>query len=42
MVLQWFDAPGVGDAGGVGQESMGGWRSTLIEAKWRGEKEGVG
>ena len=28
-----FDAPAEGDAGAVGQERMGGWGSTLTEAK---------
>jgi hypothetical protein len=32
-----FDAPELGDAGAVGQESVDGWESTLIQAKRSGE-----
>jgi hypothetical protein len=28
-----FDPPASGDAGAVGWERVGGWRSTLIQAK---------
>jgi hypothetical protein len=37
-----FDAPAQGDDEGVGQESVGGWGSTLIEAKGREDGEVVG
>jgi hypothetical protein len=33
-----FDVPVKGGAEAVGQERVGGWRSTLIEAKWREER----
>ena len=39
MILWWLDAPGKWDARTVRQERMSGWRSTLIEAKWREERE---
>ena len=42
MDLWRFDAPLLGDAGGVGLERMGGWRSTLIESKGREEREILG
>ena len=37
MVPSRFDAPTYGKAGAVGQESMGGWGCTLIQAKGRGK-----
>ena len=39
MVLGRFDAPEQGDAGAVGRESVGGWRSTLIQAEWIGRED---
>ena len=37
MVLGRLDAPKLVGARAVGQESMSGWRSTLIQAKGRGK-----
>ena len=37
MVLWRFDAPVWRNAGAMGQEWVGGWRSTLIQAKGSGE-----
>ena len=42
MVLWQFDVPAQEDAETVGQERVGGWWSTLIEAKRRKERTGVG
>ena len=39
MVLGRFDAPAQGDAGAVGQKSVGGWGSTFIQAKRRGSAD---
>jgi len=37
LVLWRFDAPGKEDAGAMGKERVGGWESTLIEAKKRAD-----
>ena len=42
MVLWRFDAPVSEHAGAVGQERVGGRKSTLIEAKRSGERANVG
>ena len=39
MVLWRLDAPAKGDAIAVRGEWVSGWRSTLIKAKRRGERE---
>ena len=39
MVSERFDAPEWGHAGAEGQESVGGWGSTLIQAKGRGRED---
>jgi hypothetical protein len=41
LVLWRFDAPAYGDARVVRPERLGGWGSTLIEAKGGGEETDV-
>ena len=41
LVLRKFDVPALGDAGAMGRERVGGWGSTLIEAKRREERTDV-
>lgn len=41
MVLWQFDASSQGDAGTIGQERVGRWGSTSMEAKGKGERVDV-